>query len=565
MKLIKENTQLLLITNLIIIFLLILLPYFLIPRHQDDDYWFFLEGISLKKHLELYFTMSGRVIVDYISSAILQINNRFLMVILTSLVIPIFIYVIATIPFYKQAINYRKAATTIWLLFIIVWTTNPALGDTFFWIVGETNYILPLLVFAVYIKFLLTYINSVIAYKQAIWLGVLAFLGGLSNEATSLMVIYLTACFILLSFINRYPNTKLLMLCLTFAIIGSSILLLAPGNFERAVKAGINHYNIWQKLGDSFPYVLLNIARSYGIIYLIILLFLSYCWRTINKEKWWIISILTSAFILALFVLSISPGSDKPRTYITGVFFLWVILSFLLKEITLSQFRMTNSQKILFTQYMIFFCISYYYVVNAYNYLYKQEKLRIALIKQGKNEKIIHIPSYERSFTLRKGDLPCLFNELRSEGFMAQYFKVPRIILDNVEFNYIALLNGQESFKNYQLSNVSKLYIKKIFIQQASIQTTVIVEFIKQLQSNTEDQSAYLVSLTLPTTSSELYSMSRPLIIYKIKDRFFGSINIPNMLLKDKKYQGQISIKIIDKNKKENTKLISILFSDYWP
>ncbi len=138
--------------------------------------------------------MSGRVIVDYISSAILQINNRFLMVILTSLVIPIFIYVIATIPFYKQAINYRKAATTIWLLFIIVLTTNPALGDTFFWIVGETNYILPLLVFAVYIKFIFIYINSVIAYKQAIWLGVLAFLGGLSNESTSLMVIYLTAC-----------------------------------------------------------------------------------------------------------------------------------------------------------------------------------------------------------------------------------------------------------------------------------------------------------------------------------------------------------------------------------
>ena len=214
---------------------------------------------------------------------------------------------------------------------------------------------------------------------------------------------------------------------------------------------------------------------------------------------------------------------------------------------------------------MIFFCISYYYVVNAYNYLYKQEKLRIALIKQGKNEKIIHIPSYERSFTLRKGDLPCLFNELRSEGFMAQYFKVPRIILDNVEFNYIVLLNGQKSFKNYQLSNISKLYIKKIFIQQASIQTTVIVEFIKQLQSNTEHQPAYLVSLTLPTTSSELFSMSKPLIIYKIEDRFFGSINIPNILLKDEKYQGQISIKIIDKNKKENTKFISILLSDYWP
>lgn len=230
---------------LVVIYLLTFIITYLNPM-QSDDFAFYFKGLSIQEHMSFYMTWSGRVVVDYLATLILAINNHFIIALICSLALPLLIYNIATIPYYKEqqtTNNKSLLVLTILILWICYWLGNPALGQTTFWVVGEANYLWPLVFVSALIKYLLRFLNKeLIPKKQYLLLIVLSILAGCSNEATGALVLYFLVLLYGWARINKLNNHKAILICFGIAFASFLVLLLAPGNMERAAYPAFAHW-----------------------------------------------------------------------------------------------------------------------------------------------------------------------------------------------------------------------------------------------------------------------------------------------------------------------------------
>lgn len=537
-----------LLIALAIIFALVMLIASYNPM-QSDDFGFYIKGLSAKAHIDLYMHWSGRVIVDYISSAILLLNQPLLKAFISSLALPWMIFNLATIPYYQdKSLDNKVAIFAFIILFISYWLGNPALGQTTFWIVGEANYLWPLVFVSAYIKYLLKYLHKEkIVVKHYFIISLLALLAGCSNEATGALVLYITALLALWALNNKLPHLSLSLVAFVIAFIGFAILLLAPGNMERAANP---EYAQWfaipllDRIKQHVSRGMWGILESYGVIYVVLIWAFSQAKSCIKQQDWQLISIFASATLVFAFILVASPHAFLARTQLTGLFFLLVTLAFPLKVIFCKRF--SGLAKLLIGCFVITFIASYILVLLAYQSIYRQSQIRIAIIEKAKLQakQNIIIPNYYKPFTLRQGDLAEL--DYHSADMMGQYYGVKSIQLVFVGFDYEQILTSPCKTNYKALTNDATVlqcfYAYKNFITG---ETTFVVKFNQSIQFIKDTKRHFRLTVTnnYAKTDDLHYEISFPLRIIQIGNEFFASANaVTNLLALNKNPHVKVNI-----------------------
>lgn len=523
------------ITVLIIIFLLVFSIAILTPKNSDD-YGYYLLGLSFEKHFNHYLTWSGRVIVDYFSASIMALQNNIIIAIINSLAVPLLIYNLVTLINYDKQKNTSKFWLIACLLFITYWLTNPALGESTFWIVGAANYLWPLVIISFYIKYLLKYLHQQnISNQQYILIYLFAFLSGCSNEAVSVTVGYLTFSLIIFAFANKLPQRKLTIICLILLIIGSAVLILAPGNFARASDPIFDDWKaltLSQRLQGLFS-LIPHVLKSYGVIYFLLAWAMGYGWRNLAKKDKQLTVIFFSCTLIYCCVLIASPMAYKVRTYVGGIFFLYMAIPFVLYAAFNNIIKLSKLTILLFAGYLVFFLFSFGCVFKAYLALHNQEQIRLAILAKNikQHEKNIHIPSYYALYTLKESDLPALDFAYREPFEMAKYYHVNKVITDTVIFNYTKMINNQQYCANPQQAGMAKC----IYTDRNFTETTFIVEFDPKVNQYSDYQKRFAVKVfTLDSDNKETYFVTIPMRIVKIDNRYFSAVNvITNFLLEN--------------------------------
>lgn len=504
---------------------------------QSDDFGFYIKGLSFESHLALYMHWSGRVVADFISSAILWLDQPLLKAIVSSLALPWMLYNLATIPYYKDNVLDDKAVVfAIIILFISYWLSNPALGQTTFWIVGEANYLWPLVFVSAYIKYLLQYLwKENISFKHYLIISLLAFLAGCSNEATGALVLYITLLLAFWAIKNKLVQSSLSLVSFMIVFSGFAILILAPGNIERASNPEYSHWlaiPLFERFKNHLLYGIWGILQNYGIIYLVLAWSFAHSKNFIKKQDRQLIAIFISATLVFAGLLVASPHAFIPRTQLTGLFFLLVTLTFILKVIFKRPFsRLAN---LLLSCLLLTFISSYIIMLLAYQSIFEQSQIRIAIIEKDKTQakQEIIIPNYYKPFTLREGDLPEL--DYHSADMMGLYYGIKAINLVFVGFNYEQVMSSpcQTSYETLtkQVSVLQCFYAYKHLL---SGETTFVVQFTKDIQFIKDFNNSFIlrVTNTYPKTNDLYYEISFPLRIVQIGDSFFASANVVTNLL----------------------------------
>lgn len=120
---------------------------------------------------------------------------------------------------------------TLWFSFFLYWLCNPNLSQTSFWLVGSANYLYPIMWVSSYLIYILYILerNIKLNLNKTIFLCILGFLAGLSNEAVGISMVFLN---FILFFIYKNQR-KTIIISLLVVLFGFLILYFAPGNFER--------------------------------------------------------------------------------------------------------------------------------------------------------------------------------------------------------------------------------------------------------------------------------------------------------------------------------------------
>ncbi len=454
----KRNKYYLL--SAILIYLLILVPSLYTP-FQSDDYSYFLQGIDLKKRWAHYMGWSGRLITDFTSSSLLTLFPRWLYQSINAFIFLLLIVFISLIPVSLDTEDKKSKASIfiLWVIFFAYWIANPNLGQTSFWLVGSANYLWTIMWASAYILFLFLVIKKEnIAVKDYIFIAILGFLAGCSNENTGVSVVLLSA---VVFFIEK--NKKISLLGLITSLLGTIVLIAAPGNAVRQ-KYFVNWYErstfqqLYIHIYERMPNAITQYLHIYLLLIVALLLLLSLVER-FNKKKLFYALVF---FMLSLFsniVLAKSPYIGG-RNLNTGLFFLLPALAIVLYEL------ITQNKKVVYwaNGIIVFYCLlffvpSYALFSNMMRHAYHQQEVREELIYSAKSagENSVEIPDWYFTKLLKNSDK---FDTYRS-GAMPGYYGIGSIKWLPINFNYAALKNGNYTDLNH--SFVSGLILEGIY------------------------------------------------------------------------------------------------------
>lgn len=220
---------------LIFIFIFMFILNSLTPFILDDYYFMFKYNSKERIHnlfdiftfLGMYYLKwSGRVVANFFS--ILFANMpKFIFNIVNSIIYTANIYLIFKIFDLKNQKKYYYLLFIHIILFIIF----PVFGQCFVWLSGSCNYSLTLF-FELLFLYRIINVNSI--KERYIFQILLGLLAGMGNENSSLAI---TAISFLLIFIDK-KNLKFHLMSFFSALVGYSILIIAPGNYTRISSTG---------------------------------------------------------------------------------------------------------------------------------------------------------------------------------------------------------------------------------------------------------------------------------------------------------------------------------------
>ncbi|OWT63851.1 DUF6056 family protein [Candidimonas nitroreducens] len=407
---------------IVVVFLLVFRLEYWTPMHSDD-YFYFLKGVSLHATLSHYLHWSGRLVADFVSSALLGLNSHFLTTAINAASVVALAWAIACMP--GCALGRRAADTgfhpTVFLLvFFLYWVANPAIGQTSLWIVGSANYLWTNLLLCLFLLGFLRELRSIAddaeqgkekgqrqelergrAWPRLAGLCVLGLAAGCSNENTSLTALVLTAFLAWRPWRER-RDARLWWLVLAFAA-GAAVLLLAPGNFERYQSMGYHEWRhmglairSWDHLYRRFP----NAMVQYWEAFLVLILLIGIgprCGRDVRRY----VALFVAASFVANLVLLPAPHIPK-RAMNGGLVFLLIAVSFaaygfLAKMDGPGAWRTANPRRapwlpaVLTLVCGLHFALIYGFMYYSYQATYIQAQVRDAIIRRGIGDGQSHI------------------------------------------------------------------------------------------------------------------------------------------------------------------------------
>lgn len=428
--------------NSLIIYLLILLPSINTP-FQSDDYTYFLKGISYENTIANYLGWSGRLVVDFISSFLLNYLPYTVYEMLNAFVFLVMCILVSFIPTLilnnSRVVRYDLSSIVLWVVFMAYWISNTSLGQTSFWIVGSVNYLWTIMWASAYICFLLyfTNINKSNGIFKYAGIFVLGFLAGCSNENTSISVVVFT---VFIFFVEKNQR-KLVLTGLASSLIGAVVLIASPGNIVRKKyfpdwysKSTIEQFllHVYERMPNA-------IAEYLHIYMLLIFLTIALLWLSadVNRKAlgYGLFFVVLSVF--SNFILAKAPYIGG-RNLNTGLFLLLPPLSIIVYEVC----KLKDGVRFYFSLATLLYCLiffipSYFLFSKMMIHAKIQHEIRNEIILKEKNKgfDIINIPNWYVPKLIKDTDF---FDTYKSER-MHLYYDVKDLVWDPVYFDYSIL------------------------------------------------------------------------------------------------------------------------------
>ena len=463
-----------------------------VPFHSDD-YSYFMQGLSLKAHIDHYMRWSGRFITDYTSSILLNLFEKPVYMAINSFALMIIMVIITLLPNIvrgKRLIG-KGSALVLWVVFILYWIANPNLGQTSLWLVGSANYLWTLMWAGFYFSYFLFLLNTdkKMNIGRAVLLFALGIFAGLTNESLGIMVVLFSV-----SMFFFYWRGKMPALCvgLISTCIGYAFVYFAPGNQSRLQNDAFIRWRELSPVDKIFDHVYNRMPAALGGFYLVYLAFivilLAALWRQREREEndkvlgLSFVYIVLSVGSIAAFVAS---PSMPARSENTGLYFALLALAFIAnllvdRDKAVGMLSLSGIAVIC----GIYFIFSYSFVSYAYAQTKIQANLREEMIEKAKagGEDTVTIPDWY--FTRLSKDTD-KFDTFRSMA-MSAYYEIPNIEWKGIDFNYAVIRNTEPIAVNKKLKDgltLTNVYVKL----NAPYEQTVAFEFDKPLSDYSQD------------------------------------------------------------------------------
>lgn len=441
---------------------------YLTPLHSDD-YHYSKFGLDIQNHIHQYFNWSGRIVADYISPALLSIQYKPLLAIIQTIGFFALIFIVYKIPqnspFIQREDQHSNKNYWVFLSILSLYIlSSPSFGQTNLWVVGSANYMWTALLYIIYIYILLGFLKNT---KINFFTYPLALAAGCTNEAAAAIISIASITLLIIYTIKtKKINISLSFYILSF-ILGSAILILAPGN-EVRLDAGSysewNNYSILEKITHHFfGKKFLNTIASSVIVYLTLFFFIAYLIKTkINKKNIWINLKTYEKYAIFFFLMAIATNSIMAfspvypaRSMTTSFLFCLISISFILNSSFFSEKMMKITSIILFSTTII--CLIS--LTPRYESLHQQEIYIKEIAKNNTNNEKLTLPSYFQRWTP--------FKDFKIDGYystisMAKYYGVKNLNVIDPEFDYSILSKAPNLKIKYQNSEYDAYHYKYI-------------------------------------------------------------------------------------------------------
>ena len=399
------------------------------PMWNDEFAYSFIGGSTKKvtsisdilKSQHYYFNnWTGRNIVHFIIQLFCWLGKEFFNV-FNTLIFSLYLICIFIIT------KSEKNLLNLLFIFAVVWLTAPVLGETVFWLAGSVNYLWT----TTYMLFYLLIVNK-INNNKIVYL--LSFLLGYLHEN---IFILMGAYFFIETLFNK-NITKQQVLKIFFFLLGSFLLILAPGNFVRnkMMYGDLSFENKFNNFFNTMNLFIKNekiIIISFFVFVLIILIKVKKN-NMINKEFWKYIVFFLIGF-LSNFIMILSPEFPLRTTFASYSFML--IGSFGLLNIIFLKIKIKKNFNVL-SILVIFYS---FLILNMeslkFRQLYLENLSNIQLIEKNKSAGIYDVKI--NPFYVLSDKYLFIFNikldkTYTSNLHMAQYYGLNSITLNQDYF-----------------------------------------------------------------------------------------------------------------------------------
>lgn len=203
----------------------------------------------------------------------------------------------------------RNSITALALFFAFVIFAMPLPGETMLWVAGSCNYMWAVTASLAFTAYLLWHRNSRPGWLMGIFVLVLSFLTGASNEGTTLGF---TAGLLLYYLFHRDRVDRAVVIAMTGFILGNILLLTSPGTWHRASGEVGGDLGMTISLGDHFRLLLSQsvkyVTPALAVVTCLVSLFFRKLRERLFSTPWPLVFLCLLAFLLVL-------GKAQERPY----------------------------------------------------------------------------------------------------------------------------------------------------------------------------------------------------------------------------------------------------------
>ncbi|MCB6917130.1 DUF6056 family protein [Enterococcus avium] len=530
-KKLKANKYLNIFLCVGIAIIMIIIPLIFTPI-SSDDFIYITNNSEWSDISWRYMNWSGRLVADIASLILLQLPP----IIYIFFKATVWVGMISLISQLPSIFNksYTWNTNNFIVIFLLYWIANPNLGQTSFWTVGFTNYILTNF-------FIVLYLSSIFFFKDRrmkLWyfliIPILGLLAGNSNENTSIVVVLLTVIFLLIE-----KEKKTFLLGLPFTIIGMLSLLLSPGQHERLQNPAFQvsrEQTLFHRLWNYFssPWFIETFKSFSWIFVTFILIGFIYLLRHQFPQKknmiysliFFFSAIMANAAFGGSYVFPVALRSLNGSLVLFLISIAFFLSDLLYMRVTLSKRSITYLIALLCLPFMF----TYYYATKSVISLRGQFDVREQAILDGKkrNQKSIYIPNYYVGKLYNPSDSIDMF-----QGDLNSYYDIDgstKIVLFDKDFSF--------DYGNKNLVNTKQTPLNEPFGRGVRLKSINIFPDERTINQ-------YSINLTFDNNLLELYPADEFLLFIHVNwkrdslksiTRFNADISLNNQLSVNGKY-----------------------------
>lgn len=507
----------------------------LVPMHSDD-YYYKLLGMGINDHVKHYVTWSGRVVADYISPFLLQIQSEFLTALLQSAVLFGLAWVIGTTPkvLSKDAPSWPSSGLW-WTLyvFLLIFLSAPSFSQMSLWIVGSANYMWTALLYALMVRTLVVYVYS---SHIPVYAYLLALAAGCTNESAAVVIVVFGFMIAAWQFWKNRSFDLRLLAIIALMLTGTLILVGAPGN-----KARLSCYEAWAELSllEQFQAHLsrrfLKIFEKSKLVYAVCLVVIWLGLRPVRRKILDVKGMPTATlwsvifFGLALLASLVMVASPTVPTRSLTPAFIFALFSAVMGTFALTQSYRSKSYFVGANIFMFGISSLFFLeILSYYRSLAGQEVFRSEIIQQKRSDSVA-LPDFYGRWLPGGSSSMYTISRFASPGSMASYYGLEKVDLYEAKFDYSILKKPAISHEMDAAGAADSLINVWVYSEKYFLHTNFVLELVGSSDTEiTKVEIEYVDFMgKIRHVTADGYAL--------INDRKFvyATVNYPRILMKN--------------------------------